>query len=737
MLRLPTRGAAGILALGLAAATLAACSDDDPRDDATRLEVAWTSDVQGWNGDEAPFAANDDIWIYRDYEGGEVVGVGLDDGQVAWSHPLGEVCAFSEINEAGLVAVQRGADCSDLTVLDAASGEAAWDAALQFPGDTHPTDRGLSLGITEQTVTVAGQCGIERWSITGRVLPRLGVETPRPDRHCAYSATSGEVVLLADRSGLVGYDADTGERLWLRRGRDAEVQRIYSADPLVADVELAGVRAVRTIDPATGSLGPILGRRLSTIGPSPAIADPVGQTVVGAYDDPPGGFEPLYSSVLRGWDVETGEERWTRLSTGDDYLGGDETGVYLGRSIPATEDGEGPAYWVMRWRPGDTEPQTVGWVDDQVLDMVRVGGLLVTGASFGDPTTAYRLPEETEDLPIPPGEDSYVEPEWGEGDLRVDPLVDPCTLVSAGTLRTLGLDKTADLPAPWGCAWIEGDRTVSVQVTVSRPDDERSATEVAQEHIAERRATASYEEVDDPGLGDEVWHWRAASVGVTQYDQFPGSTSTNAGLLVRRANVVVEVGYREVEPGWTDGRIPLPISGARVQDGMRSAVEEALSAWDVPVAVPPAAVDGRVTRTPPPCAVLAGAVRAVLPGARPVDTSAPDEKRLRGCRWQARRYGDFVAVTAYAVGPNTITGADAESEARAIVDADGESWSARPVRGPWDEGSATVENHSYDDVARLVVRSDNLVLVVQVYRESGRGSLAAAVGLARDYVARA
>ncbi|UMG94796.1 PQQ-like beta-propeller repeat protein [Nocardioides sp. TF02-7] len=178
--------------------------------------------------------------------------------------------------------------------------------------------------------------------------------------YCRPSAAAGGLAVVADRSGLLGFDADTGARLWRRPGRGAAVHRVYATDPLVADVALGGVRAVRPVDPATGRLGPVLARPLPAIGASPAIADPVGDTVVGAFEDPAGGFAATYGSVLRGWDLGTGEQRWARVSTGDDYLGADARGAYLGRTVAGSEDGDGLGYWVMRLAAGDPEPRTPG-----------------------------------------------------------------------------------------------------------------------------------------------------------------------------------------------------------------------------------------------------------------------------------------------------------------------------------------------------------------------------------------
>ncbi|UMG94596.1 hypothetical protein [Nocardioides sp. TF02-7] len=53
-----------------------------------------------------------------------------------------------------------------MSVVDTATGEEVWADDLRDPGDTYPGGNGLSIAVTERTVTVAGRCGLERWSLT-------------------------------------------------------------------------------------------------------------------------------------------------------------------------------------------------------------------------------------------------------------------------------------------------------------------------------------------------------------------------------------------------------------------------------------------------------------------------------------------------------------------------------------------------------------------------------------------
>lgn len=740
-----SRTGPSLLALVVLAAAplLVACGADDPRDDAPVLEVAWTSVAEGWDAYRTPSVADEDIWVYRSHESRALVGVSLDDGAVAWTSPLGEVCAFSAIDDAGSLAVQSGPRCSTLTVLDVTSGETRWTDTVRFPDDTYPSKRGLSLGISAETVTVATRCGIERWALADGAF-RSRLQARGENEYCRPSATSGDLAIVADRTGLIGYDSETGALRWRRPGATAAVHRIHAVDPLLADVAIDGVRAVRRIDPATGELGPVVGRPLPVHGPGVAIADPVGDAVIGAYHDPAGGFDESYAAVVRAWDGASGEQRWARPSTGDDYLGADADGFYLGRPITDRDDGDGYAYWVMRWGPDDAEPQTVGWIDEQVLDMKRVGDLLLVGGSYGQPTTAYRLPGTSEDLPIPDGRDEHTDPTWSRDDLRTDPLVDPCAAVTPQTLRDLGFVEAAALPAPLDCRWSEGDRVLVVGVSVERPDDDRTAVEVAEQRATDLRNGVRYDEVEDSPLAEEVWQASTASVGASSYEEVPGATSTGARVLVREANVVVGASFEQA-PG--DPAAParrLPIAGARVQEGLRAAVRDVLSTWDRSDAGagPGSGQDGTITAVPDPCRTLARGVRPLVPRARPVDLTAAGEERLLGCRWQPRQYGDLVQVTAYAVGPNPLTGATATAEASSIVAADGGVPLAEPVRGPWDEAWQSGERRSpFRDAGRLVVRVDNLVLVVQVALSDldegrrGAGARATSVRLARTYLA--
>lgn len=735
-LRTVRRATALCLGSVLASYVLSGCSDDDPRDDAPRLEVAWTAEVRGWDSyGDRPLVADDELLLYSDVDNLGVTAVRLDDGSVAWRAPVGEVCALSEVNEAGMVAVQYGnpAGCDGLAVIDTATGEEAWSKRVRFP-EEHATVEGVSIGVSAETVTVRSRCGIERWSVdAGRFLGRLRAQGRKSDalgELCADQATTGTLALVAGRNGLSGYDPDTGKRLWTRQGRGASVAGLYGTDPVVADVALGGVRAVRTIDPATGELGPVIGRPLPEIGQGPDVMELAGDAVVGAHDYPAGGFDGTYATALRGWSLETGAEQWAGAARGDEYLGSDETGTYVGRTVDSDDDG-GYGYWLMRRDPDSDAFRTLGWIDDQVLETIRVGDLLLVGGrgklpdgDYGEMTTAYRLPGDTTDVPVPSGKEKYVAPSWAEGDVRPDPVVDPCTGVSSATLRTLGFDRAARLPAPVGCRWEEADYALSVQVRTYTPGDGTTAADAAGAAIEDvfLPAHSGKELVEVDGVADEAWAWSARSVAVPAHGHgeqhlfTPSITSTDVVMLVRSGNVVAEVTY----VGGVQQTPGLPLQSARVEEGVRVATLEALetATGSAPEWSADPGPDAAVTTLPDLCRAAEPEVAGTLPGVAPEDLSARGEDRLRGCLWQQGEYDDYVQVVAHAVGPDALTGASATEAAKASYERSVGDGTAAPVRVKGaDEAGAYGEFDGYDDTRRLTVRRGNVVLVVQVNLE--------------------
>ncbi|WP_418064181.1 hypothetical protein [Pimelobacter simplex] len=712
------------LLLVLVAGVLSACGSD-PRDDAPVLEVAWTAELPDVWGDQGRLdVASDDLWIVRDPSLDRLTAVRLDDGSVAWQLRVAQVCALSEVNAAGLLAVQSGVRCERVGVVDTATGEQTWSAPLRAPRAAYPTAEGLSIGVTDATVTVAGSCAVERWAVAdGRFLGSLAVPDVPADRArwaCRGEATSGPLALVAGPTGLRAYDADTGAERWTLPGTDAAVARVHSADPLLVDLDIDGVRAVRELDPATGAPGPVLGRTLPAIGRGADVADPVGDGVVGIYHRGAGPLRGTYDSVVRGWDAESGDEDWVRVADGDDYLGSDARGTDLGRSVDR-DGGGGYGYWVLRREPGRDDFRTVGWIEDLVLESARVGDLLITSGDFSGTTTAYRLPATTVAVAAPRSKDRSLTPEPADGDLRPGAQVDPCAAVAPSTLEALGFRRRVELPAPLDCRWAEGDRVLSVRVSVAVPREGRSAVDVAKEELAGLRAARDYADVD---LADEAGAQSPRKIGVASWEYRPGVTTAEAALVLRWRNVVVEASYAEPVLSLGEDQDRLPRALFRAEQGLRTAALEALAgtgAEDVPGAddddAGPAA-DGAVTRLPDVCSVLRRPVAALLPGARARDLTAPGEDRLRGCRWAVPGSRPFVQVVASASGPGALTGASAVESAEASYAASGDGALAEPVRAPgWDEAGLVQDLGGFRAGQRLTVRSGNVVLVVQVYLE--------------------
>lgn len=710
------------LLLVLLASALAACSDDDPRNEAPVLEPAWSADLDDvWSSQGGLWVATDELWIVRNPAFDRLTAVRLDDGSVAWTAPVPNICGLSDVNEAGLLAVQSGEHCEQLGVVDTRSGEQTWSARLRSVRDTYPSAEATSVGLTEQTATVVGQCGVERWSAAdGRFVGELAAAdaagADNPPWACRGQATTGALALVAGPTGLRGYDADTGAERWSLAGSGAAVHRVYATEPLLVDLEIDGVRALRTLDPATGEPGPVLGRTLPGIGRGPDVADPAGDSVVGIYQRLAGPLPATYASAVRAWDDATGEERWLRIADGDDYLGSDAGGTLLGRSV-SRDGGGGYGYWLLRAEPGDDDFRTVGWIKDLVLDTVRVGDLLITSGDFSGMTTAVRLPGKTVDVPAPRSKDRAQRPKLADGDLAPGPQVDPCAAVAPSTLESLGFRRSVELPPPLDCRWTEGARQLSVRVSVARPRDGQSAVEVAQTELARLREAREYADVD---LGDEAGVLTERALGTASSDYVPGWTLGQTALVLRWRNVVVEAAYAEPLQGIGSDQTRLPLASFRSEQGVRTAALEALAATgaeDVTGAGDAAvAADGPVTRLPDVCRVLRRPVGAQLPGAKEHDLTAPGEKRLRGCRWSAPGSRTFVQVVASASGPGVLTEESAVATAQASYAASTGGALAEPVRGPgWDEAALLDTPGGFRASQRLTVRAGNVVLVVQVY----------------------
>ncbi|MEI7056862.1 PQQ-binding-like beta-propeller repeat protein [Nocardioides sp. CCNWLW239] len=722
------RHAVAAVVLALVGAGLCGCGvSRNPYAEVPRLKVAWIAPVEG-----SPLLterwATEDLWISFDSRSSRLVALNLEDGSTAWTLASRKLCGLSDVNADGLLAVRSGAvpDCDEVRVIDTATGEELWSTEVG-DDENNPVTAG-QIGLSGQTVSAAGVCGVDRWEVgSGRKLASLTGTRRHPDLpgRCRAALTSSDLAVIVDSNALVGYDVDTGKRRWSAKGKDADIASLHATDQVLAEIQLDGVSGLRTIDPASGEIGPIIGRpRGRYLSPHPV--EVVGNRVVGSYDrssrPSPSG---TYESAVRVWDPESGKElgSWPGKE-GDDYLGASEDGVYMGREVPDGRSEHGTAYWVTRadWTGGPA--RTVGWIEDDAIGSGSVVGDLVIEAGFGEledgsyghRVVAYTLPTRTTADPIPRSK-NVERPSWASGDVRPDPQVDPCAEVREETLRGLGFTATLEREVPLDCEWAEGSVTLSTHAEVMRPDSTASATARAREWVSSARdPTTSSVAVD--GLGDEAWASVSTLVakGPTAHFELgdPRMSRTEIIVAVRQRNVVALVRLTDIGDH-REGRLP-PGSVAR-ETGAMAALKDILGAAGAEVKVPDAVSDGPVTDVPDMCAAVADDVRDLLPGAKPTDLTSPGDARLRGCLWATREAGyihSHVQVVAYAVGPSPITGATGSVAAEEVF-ADSRGELATPRRDQkWDESVMAEGSDGYVDASHLRVRRDNVILVVDI-----------------------
>jgi hypothetical protein len=702
-------------------------SNRGPYADVPQLEVAWTASL-GQTGRVTAHTATEDLWIAFDPESDRLLALKLADGSAAWTLPSQEPCGFSEVNADGLLAVRSGGrlNCDQVRLIDTTTGEEVWSAATGID-QFNPVEAG-EIGLSAKTVSATGACGVDRWEArSGKKLASIKGTQRFQDLpgHCRGALTSTDLAIVVGPKALVGYDIDTGKKRWSREGKEPDLGSLHSTDPLLADVQIGGVAGLRTLDLASGKLGPILGRPDGAhLAPGPVAVS--GDRVVGSYNrglqQRPDG---TYASAVRAWDPDTGKElaSWPGQEN-DDYLGSDADGVYMGRAVPDGRTDWGSSYWVTRGDWAGKPARTVGWIDDGLDSPVIVGGLLIDAGygelrdgARGQRVVAYRVPEKTTADPVPRSQDGE-KPRWSKGDVRLDPTVDPCAEVSEETLRGLGFEALLGREAPLDCEWTEGSTTVSTAVEVVLPDPDGSAISHAEEIVdTARRRMESPVAVD--GLGDEAWAEIITSVAGGQNKTYEFGdlrvTSTQIRASVRQQNVVAHVTLQDrTDPS----RAKLPPAPVAREASVVSILEDVLGVAGSDMSPPAVADEGPVTQLPDVCDAVASDVHKVLPGAKPTDLEAPGGSRLRGCLWTTRREGyidSHVQVVAYAVGASPITGANGSVAAEKVfVDSRGDLATSRGDK-KWDE-SAMAEDYTghYSDASHFVARSDNVILVVDI-----------------------
>lgn len=727
--------------VGLVGVGLAACGND-PRDQAPLLEVAWSSEGAGPEG-SAPesWVATEDLWIYRSPDHHAVMAVRLANGKLAWNVTVGRMCDLSEVSPSGMLTIlddgpsQKAAECDRLRLIDTADGSVKWTKTLENTRFVSSSDDAVS--VTETTVATTSKCDVDRWSITtGRSLPPLkGYRPtgPRDLRTCADVAIAGAIALIATDKGITGVDIDTGKKRWSRPGAAPSVTNIYSVDPLLAEIKLDGVSGVRQIDPDTGVLGPLIGRPSggSTFGSRPLgnLTTTDGRAV-GSYA---GGFEldGTYATAVRGWDLATGREEWNVSGDSEDYLGADERGVYVGRTVAETEAEAGnyqaEGYWLMRWDPASRARKTLGWIKGSGSTPVRVGDLLIAFERSSSATgrlTAYRLPKSAKKLAVPANLNAE-KVRWRKRDVRPDPAVDPCTAVSEDTLRMLGFKAALTMPPRRDCSWFESRLGLTVDAEIIAPTEDSYAESLAIERAAEVKKTFETTE-EIAGIGDEAWIRREAYVAPgarsAAYLTDVARSASNITLVVRQRNVLVAIDARVASDLTYNSRsYALPWSIDTAEHAVLDVAKDVMKAAGLTLATAaPATVEhdpSLTTDLPDLCAPPAEAATTVIPHAKPEKLDFPGEKRLHGCLWTIRRGGlvlDHVQVVAYAAGPGSLRPTSAPSVATSTFETSRSARVRTVSKAGWDQAAESVDSDSYSQNGHLVVRKGNLVVVVQV-----------------------
>jgi hypothetical protein len=714
--------------LGLVGAGLSGCGiNRSPYADVPQLEVAWIASL-GQMSRFTEHTATEDLWIAFEAESSQLLALKLADGSVAWTLPSQEPCGFSKVNADGLLAVRSGTrpNCDQVGLIDTTTGEEVWSADAGID-QFNPVEAG-EIGLSGRTVSATGVCGVDRWEArSGKKLTSIKGSQKFQDLpgNCRGALTSSDLAIVVGPKTLVGYDVDTGEKRWSREGKDPDIGSLHSTAPLLAEVQIDGVAGLRTIEPASGELGPIIGRpRGRTMSPGPVSV--VGDRVVGSYQrGSRQGPDGTYEAAVRAWDPSSGKElaSWPGRDH-EDYLGAGNDGIDLGREVPGGRSGSSTSYWVTRADWSGNPARTVGWVDDDLTSPFVVGDLLIdtgygdlTDDTHGPRAVAYRLPEKTTAAPIP--RPKYAEKvKWAKGDVRPDPAIDPCAEVSDETLRGAGFASLIDREVPLDCEWSTGSTTLTTHVDVVSPDSRGDAIQNAQAATATARGWMESPVAID-GLGDEAWAavstYVASGPDETYQIGDPTMSSTEIRVAVRQKNVVAYVTLKD----WPDPRgFRLPAAAAAREASVVAVLRDVVEAAGLELRVPAEASDGPVTQLPDVCDAVAADVRKALPEAKATDLTAPTDVRLRGCLWATRRAGYIdahVQIVAYAVGASPLTGATGAVAAEEVF-ADSRGKLANPLRDKkWDE-SVMAEDYvgGYSDASHVMVRKDNLILVVGI-----------------------
>ncbi|GAA2073668.1 hypothetical protein GCM10009801_27110 [Streptomyces albiaxialis] len=297
-----------------------------------------------------------------------LVGHSAASGEQRWNLPLPKgttgVCALSgQVNKEGIGGVLLDAGdgderCTVAAAVDIRRGTVLWTEPLGRKSE--PSGSKASVSVSGKTLTATvGWNDLARFRLDGdgkgRELPGLphfrdGGANPGPVDH------DGRHIAVETRSGFALYDADEGTRLWHRpaRSRDAALDGLVSADPVVLDTIEKGRRYYRTYRQDQPGVRDRIGKELD----KKALNTPLtGRGVLVARFP---GDHGAYA-----YDLRTGKPVWQRGLSERENLEGVRGGALL-----TTHRYAGPETWVRDRDLRTGAPRTLGRVPGRAFEEV-------------------------------------------------------------------------------------------------------------------------------------------------------------------------------------------------------------------------------------------------------------------------------------------------------------------------------------------------------------------------------
>lgn len=177
-----------------------------------------------------------------------IVSYDLATGKERWSVPLergGGDCQASPTASENRIAVLRGRDCEELTVLDIATGQEL--TTFPLTGEFTPGEYDYPA-ILGDTIAVSWGIGGSGYSLDGEQLWRTSDSEPCPET--SYAVMDGMFVsqtecgFVGDEGGSIRATDESGTELWeweyepTYEGEELQVNSVISADPLVVSARL-------------------------------------------------------------------------------------------------------------------------------------------------------------------------------------------------------------------------------------------------------------------------------------------------------------------------------------------------------------------------------------------------------------------------------------------------------------------------------------------------------------------